>query len=48
MTISEFFKEKYSVRKDKENIYGVGMSDAEFVILLFNICYQKIGMLLAQ
>lgn len=25
MTISEFFKEKYSVRKDKENIYGVGM-----------------------
>ena len=30
MTISEFFKEKYSARKDKENIYGVGMSDAEF------------------
>lgn len=30
MTISEFFKEKYSVRKDKENIYGVGMSDTEF------------------
>lgn len=30
MTISEFFKEKYSARKDKENIYGVGMSDTEF------------------
>lgn len=30
MTISEFFNEKYSVRKDKENIYGVGMSDTEF------------------
>lgn len=23
MTISEFFKKKYSARKDKENIYGV-------------------------
>ena len=30
MTISEFFNEKYSVRKDKENIYGVGMSYTEF------------------
>lgn len=30
MTISEFFKEKYSARKDKDNIYGVGMSDTEF------------------
>lgn len=30
MTISEFFKKKYSARKDKENIYSVGMSDAEF------------------
>ena len=30
MTISEFFKEKYSARKDKDNMYGVGMSDAEF------------------
>ena len=30
MTISEFFKEKYSAREDKENIYGVGMSDTEF------------------
>ena len=30
MTISEFFKEKYSARKDKDNMYDVGMSDAEF------------------
>lgn len=30
MTISEFFREKYSARKDKDNIYGVGMSDTEF------------------
>ena len=30
MTISEFFKEKYSARKDKDNMYGAGMSDAEF------------------
>lgn len=30
MTISEFFNEKYANREDKENIYGVGMSDAEF------------------
>lgn len=30
MTISEFFKEKYSVRRDKDNIYGVGLNDAEF------------------
>ena len=29
MTTSEFFKEKYSAREDKENIYGVGMSDTE-------------------
>ena len=30
MTISEFFNEKYANREDKDNIYGVGMSDAEF------------------
>lgn len=30
MTISEFFSEKYANREDKDNIYGVGMSDAEF------------------
>lgn len=30
MTLTEFFNKKYSERKDKDNIYGVGMSDAEF------------------
>ena len=30
MTITEFFNKKYRERKDKDNIYGVGMSDAEF------------------
>lgn len=30
MTISEFFSEKYANREDKDNMYGVGMSDAEF------------------
>ena len=30
MNITEFFNKKYSERKDKDNIYGVGMSDAEF------------------
>lgn len=29
MTISEFFKEKYSARKDKDNMYGVGMNGKE-------------------
>ena len=28
MTLTEFFNKKYSERKDKDNIYGVGMSDA--------------------
>lgn len=30
MTITEFFNKKYRERADKDNIYGVGMSDAEF------------------
>lgn len=30
MTITEFFNEKYKNRTDKDNIYGVGMTDAEF------------------
>lgn len=30
MTITEFFKKRYRERADKDNIYGVGMSDAEF------------------
>ena len=30
MTLTEFFNKKYKERKDKDNMYGVGMSDAEF------------------
>ena len=30
MTISEYMKEKYANRKDKNNIFGVGITDAEF------------------
>lgn len=30
MTITEFFNKRYRERADKDNIYGVGMSDAEF------------------
>lgn len=30
MTITDFFDKKYKQRKDKDNIYGVGISDAEF------------------
>lgn len=30
MTLTEFLNEKYKNREDKDNIYGVGVSDAEF------------------
>ena len=30
MTLTEFFDEKYKNREDKDNIFGVGMSDHEF------------------
>lgn len=30
MTISEYMKEKYDNREDKDNIFGVGITDAEF------------------
>ncbi len=30
MTLTEFLTKKYRERKDKDNMYGVGMSDAEF------------------
>lgn len=30
MTLTKFFNKKYRERKDKDNMYGVGMSDAEF------------------
>lgn len=31
MTISEFLDERYRNRPDKDNIYGVGISDREFI-----------------
>ena len=30
MTITEYMKEKYDNREDKDNIFGVGITDAEF------------------
>ena len=30
MTLIEFMDERYKNRKDKDNIFGVGVSDAEF------------------
>lgn len=30
MTLIEFMNKKYAEREDKDNIFGVGISDAEF------------------
>ena len=30
MTLTEFMDERYKTREDKDNIFGVGVSDAEF------------------
>lgn len=30
MTISEYMRKKYDEREDKDNIFGVGITDAEF------------------
>jgi len=30
MTLTEFMNERYKNREDKNNIFGVGVSDAEF------------------
>ncbi len=30
----EYIKHKYDTRKDKENLYGVGLSDTEFASIL--------------
>lgn len=30
MTLAEFMNERYKNREDKDNIFGVGVSDAEF------------------
>lgn len=31
MTLTDYMKEKYDNREDKGNIFGVGITDAEFV-----------------
>lgn len=30
MNLTDFLNDKYAAREDKDNIYGVGISDAEF------------------
>ena len=36
MTLTEFMDERYKNRKDKDNIFGVGVSDAEFRAFVIN------------
>ena len=36
MTLTEFMNERYKNREDKDNIFGVGISDAEFRHFIIN------------
>ena len=36
MTLTEFMDERYKNREDKNNIFGVGVSDAEFRTFIIN------------
>lgn len=36
MTFTEFMDERYKNREDKDNIYGVGVSDTEFRRFIIN------------
>ena len=36
MTLTEFMNERYKNREDKDNIFGVGVSDAEFRQFIIN------------
>ena len=36
MTLTEFMDERYKNREDKDNIYGVGISDTEFRAFIIN------------
>ena len=36
MTLIEFMDKRYKNRKDKDNIFGVGVSDAEFRTFIIN------------
>ena len=41
MTLSEFLDERYANRKDKENIFGVGISDSEFRVFIIDYLLGK-------
>lgn len=41
MTLTEFLDEKYSNRKDKDNIYGVGLSDSQFRVFIIDYLLGK-------
>lgn len=41
MTLTEFFNKKYRERKDKDNIYCVGMNDAEFRHFIIEYLLQE-------
>ena len=36
LTLTEFMDERYKNREDKDNIFGVGVSDAEFRTFIIN------------
>lgn len=36
ITLTEFMNERYKNREDKDNIFGVGISDAEFIQFIIN------------
>ena len=36
MTLTKYMENKYSNRKDKDNIFGVGVSDTEFRHFIIN------------
>ena len=36
MTLTEFMDERYKNREDKDNMFGVGVSDAEFRHFIIN------------
>lgn len=41
MTFTEFMDERYKNREDKNNIFGVGMSDAEFRAFIIDYLLGK-------
>lgn len=41
MTLTDFMNERYKNRKDKNNIFGVGVSDAEFRAFIIDYLLGK-------